>query len=176
MQQCINIGGYSEMTIEIFYDSLVELLDKLPTLSEQELYQELTEENATSDYCTWYLRALTATQLKADPDRFLPYVMGESSSSTSTFYADIASFCQGEIDPMGKECGQVQVLALAEYFRVALDIHYLDGRAFSDNKLTCHSFGSTSNNSSDGTASSSPIQLALLYRPGHYDIIYPSES
>ena len=59
MQQCINVGGYSEMTIELFYDSLVELLEKLVSgTSVSELYQELNEENATSDYCTWYLRAL----------------------------------------------------------------------------------------------------------------------
>jgi ubiquitin thioesterase protein OTUB1 len=58
------------------------------------LHTELTQENATSDYCTWYLRVLTATFLKADPHRFLPYL--------EEGYVDIATFCQQQIEPMGK--------------------------------------------------------------------------
>jgi ubiquitin thioesterase protein OTUB1 len=158
LQWAVNVGGYQEMTIEIFYDSLVELLEQLDKISLEDLVKELNHENATSDYCTWYLRAMTATVLKSDPERFLPFVMGEN-------YYDIPSFCQAEIDPMGKECGQVQVLALAEYFGVSLVVEYLDGHAFQD-KLTQHSFGKED----------SPTKISLLYRPGHYDILYPKQS
>jgi ubiquitin thioesterase protein OTUB1 len=152
MQQVTSIGGYEEMTIEIFYDSLVEFLEGLTT--KEVMHQELTQENATSDYCTWYLRVLTATFLKADPARFLPYL--------EDGYMDIANFCQTQIEPMGKECTMVQVLALAEAFQVSVKIEYLDGHEFKE-QLSNHVFG----------PESSPIELTLLYRPGHYDILYP---
>jgi ubiquitin thioesterase protein OTUB1 len=153
-QQLISIGGYDEMTMDLFYDCIVDFLESLSKISSDDMHEELNKENDVSDYCTWYLRVLTATYLKADPQRFLPYL--------EDGYMDIASFCQTQIEPMGKECTMVQVLALAEAFHVKVKIQYLDGREF-QSKLTSHEFG----------PKSSPTQLSLLYRPGHYDILYP---
>jgi ubiquitin thioesterase protein OTUB1 len=51
------MGDYEEMAIEIFYDSLVELLSQMSMHSITDadaLHKELNEENATSDYCTWH--------------------------------------------------------------------------------------------------------------------------
>ena len=163
-QQVISIGGYEEMAIEIFYDTLVELLERLnptPTTTNRitsvdALQEELTQESSTSDYCTWYLRVLTATFLKSDPSRFLPYL--------EDGYDDIATYCATQIEPMGKECTMVQVLALAEYLQIPTKIEYLDGHEFANHQLTHHWFGPPF----DGTS----IQVNLLYRPGHYDILY----
>ena len=152
-----SVGGYDEMAVEIFYESLVDFLEGLTT--HEAMHRELTQENSTSDYCTWYLRVLTATFLKADPTRFEPFL--------EDGYYDIATFCQQQIEPMGKECSMVQVLALAEAFQVKVEIEYLDGREFTPrlhggNGLTMHTFGSDT----------SATTLRLLYRPGHYDILY----
>jgi ubiquitin thioesterase protein OTUB1 len=150
------------MAIEIFHESLVELFESIQknTIADIDaLHKELTQENATSDYGTWYLRVLTATYLKADPNRFLPFL--------EEGYTDINEFCKAQIEPMGKECTMVQVLALAEYFGVSCTIEYLDGHEFQDNTLTQHMFGPQ-----DGSAAT---KLTLLYRPGHYDILYPKE-
>ena len=120
------------MAIDIFYESLDELMDSIQPPSENttnvdntwtKVHDELNTENGTSDYCTWYLRVLTATYLKSDPERFYPYIVQEGDDSgASTFYPDIASYCQQQIEPMGKECTMVQVLALAEYFQVQVTI------------------------------------------------------
>jgi ubiquitin thioesterase protein OTUB1 len=80
---------------------------------------------------------------------------------------DIATFCQKQIEPMGKECSMVQVLALAEAFQVRVDIEYLDGHEFlpkaeGGSGLSKHSFG----------PETATTTLTLLYRPGHYDILY----
>ena len=133
---------------------MVEFIESLlKGMTKEALHKELTEENGTSDYCTWYLRVVTATFLKSDPVRFTPYLEGECT--------DVSAFCQTQIEPMGKECSMVQVLALAEAFQVLVKIEYLDGREFSD-QLTNHVFG----------PESSSTKLTLLYRPGHYDILY----
>lgn len=149
----VDVGGYDEMAIDIFYEAIVEFFEELPKLTPEKLHEELTQENSISDYCTWYLRVLTATYLKSDPSRFLPYLEDE--------YIEIAAFCQKQIEPMCKECTMVSVLALAEAFQVRVQIEYLDGRPFEE-KLTRHEFG----------PEESATKLSLLYRPGHYDVLY----
>merc|ERR1712183_143172 len=84
------------------------------------VHQILNEENGTSDYCVWYLRAITATYLKKDPDRFVHFLNdgsgggGGDPTNDVTFYTDVPTYCAREIDPMGRECSMVGVLALAE--------------------------------------------------------------
>ena len=149
--------GYERFTMEMFWEELVDLLQDLASttpLSFSDLHMKLNEENATSDYCTWFLRVLTAAHLKSDPDRFVHFLEGN--------YMDIPTFCSREVEPMGKECGMVQVLALAESLAVKVNIEYMDGRELGGGKLTKHEFG----------PETSRTVLTLLYRPGHYDILY----
>lgn len=154
----VQAAGYEPMTIEVFYEELVELMEKLVdgTMDAAALQTALNEENATSDYCTWYLRVITATHLKSDPDRFVPFLDG---------FLDIPEFCKQHVEPMGKECEQVQVLALAEAFGVQVEIEYLDGHDLVNGKLANHVFG----------PETAKTRLVFLYRPGHYDILYPKE-
>ena len=153
--------GYERFAIEMFWEEMVELLEALP-LDTAALHERLNEENATSDYCTWYMRVLTAARLKEDPDRFVHFLEGN--------YFDIPTFCQREVEPMGRECGMVQVLALAEAMKVRVEIEYLDGHTFTD-RLTKHTFGGDDVNDNDKEKEEG-ITLTLLYRPGHYDILY----
>lgn len=159
--------GYDEMALEIFHDEIVDLLERVVarTIDAAAFHTEMNEENGTSDYCTWYLRVVTATHLKQDPNRFLPFLLDAQSAANDSFL-DVNQFCAKHIEPMGQECEQVQVLALAEAVGVAVRIAYLDGRQLtSDGKLTHHQFGPEDGNRG----------LTLLYRPGHYDILYAKE-
>lgn len=81
--------------------------------------------------------------------------------------SDISTFCAREVEPMGKECGMVQVTALAESLNIRVNIQYLDGRPF-DEKLMMYEFGPEPDKAF--------FEITLLYRPGHYDILYKLES
>ena len=184
--------GYDRFTIETFHEELVELFDFIASNTttantnnntsiaevQSKLYAKLTKENSTSDYCTWYLRVITSSHLKSDPNRFIHYLDDPN-------YFDVETFCSREVDPMGKECGMVQVLALAEAMGVKVNIEYLDGRDMipvaptttssadgtegtNGEKLMLHQFGPDLNekDNKDG------LEITLLYRPGHYDILY----
>mmetsp|Transcript_1153 Transcript_1153/g.2458 ORF Transcript_1153/g.2458 Transcript_1153/m.2458 type:complete len:302 (+) Transcript_1153:61-966(+) len=162
--------GYDRFTIDMFHEEMVDLLAAVTKVKEQgssaipsSLYDKLNEENATSDYCVWYLRVITSVYLKSDPNRFIHFLDDPS-------YVDVATYCAREIDPMGRECSMVGVLALAEAFQISVAIEYMDGRPIDGNngKLTKHCFG---DNNSDGTSDSKSC-ITLLYRPGHYDILY----
>jgi Peptidase C65 Otubain len=58
----------------------------------------------------------------------------------------------------------IQALALAEAFGVQVKIEYLDGHALVNGKLAQHVVG----------PENAAWHLTLLYRPGHYDILYPA--
>ena len=139
--------GFERFTIESFWDELLDFLKSLP----RDFHNDLNEENSISDYASWYMRILTAVHLKRDPDRFVHFLDEE--------YLDLETFCRQEVEPMGKECGMLQVLALAESLGVKVEIEYLDGR---DCVTTQHSFG----------PEGAKTVLTMLYRPGHYDILY----
>jgi ubiquitin thioesterase protein OTUB1 len=57
----------------------------------------------------------------------------------------------------------VTALALAEAIGVQVKIEYLDGHALVNGKVAHHTVG----------PESAALHLTLLYRPGHYDILYP---
>lgn len=89
--QQVIAAGYSEFAIEAFYDELVELLQDVVvdrTKTADDWHAALNVENGLSDYCTWYLRVLTATYLKADAERFLPFMEEQ--------HLDMAQYCQRE--------------------------------------------------------------------------------
>lgn len=194
---------YDEVAIEIFHDEMIDLFQDVivkriyhtnnnnsnsnkdssscssndhtvSTTSTSTLFRDrMNEENSVSDYCTWYLRLITATYMKQDPDRFLPFLWSyaangdhENDTSDMSMICDIHQFCSKYIEPMGQECEHVQVLALAEAFQIQVTVVYLGGRHLPSNNedgtLHCHQFG----------PEKSLIRLSLLYRPGHYDILY----
>ncbi|GKY96662.1 hypothetical protein MPSEU_000625800 [Mayamaea pseudoterrestris] len=171
----LSLDGYTELTLEIFYDTMCDLIQSLST--PVALHDTLAQENASSDYCTWFLRLVTAAHLKLNAERFLPFVLnGEASESTSTMmnassdnnsksYANqvMHQFCATQVEPMGRECEHLQIMALAEAMHCRVVVEYLDGHS---DKVTRHAFGPSDK------ASSSLYTIHLLYRPGHYDILY----
>lgn len=146
----------------------MELVSQLPNENIDSL-AEMFQENGRANYVTWYMRALTAGYLRKDPERFLPFVEGS--------YFDIDSFCKAEVEPMDKECEHIQIIALTEYLGIQVEIAYLDGRAFdpavglSSVKFPDpSSFVAADGDSSNGERDA--FRVHLLYRPGHYEIIY----
>jgi ubiquitin thioesterase protein OTUB1 len=166
--------GYDEMAIEIFHDEIVSLFQKVfdddIPYDGDTFHRQMNEENGLSDYCTWYLRIVTATYIKQDPDRFLPFLISYSNQASDCIL-DINQFCSKFIEPMGQECEHIQVLALAEAFGVSVRVEYLDGHASPEphlngsanaSSIACHEFG----------PEDASLRILLLYRPGHYDILY----
>mmetsp|Transcript_13656 Transcript_13656/g.25695 ORF Transcript_13656/g.25695 Transcript_13656/m.25695 type:complete len:292 (+) Transcript_13656:59-934(+) len=181
--------GYDRFTIEPFHEEMVELFEKISSSSLSssssssgtqhdfsQIHQLLNEENATSDYCVWYLRVITSCYLKSDAARFIHF-LDVSDDDAMSSCLDINTFCAREIDPMGRDITMVGVIALAEAFGVKVDIEYLDGRELvkGGTTLAKHSFGIVDEDvgDGDGSTTTTTIAISMLYRPGHYDILYP---
>lgn len=151
--------GYSEFAIEVFYDEFHELLATLFESYTRETLLDSFQEDGKADYYTWFMRLLTAGFIKRDWPRFQPFVEGP--------YYDADAFCKGEVEPMKKECEHMQIIALTEYLGVPIDIAYLDGRPFDE------ATGLSSVRFPEGAPfGESAFLVHLLYRPGHYDLLY----
>lgn len=169
--------GYMEYTYEEFLTELVSLVEGLFSMSAEQLMVVFTD--GTSDYYTWFMRLLTAMGLKSDPETYMPYLI-ESGS------LDLASFCRSEVEPMGIECDHLQVAAITKVLGLRVNIEYLDGRVNPDNSLRTVSIdcrdeivGGGGGGDEAKVQDINPDQqkvktVTLLYRPGHYDILYPA--
>ncbi|KAF1329819.1 Ubiquitin thioesterase otubain, partial [Globisporangium splendens] len=113
----------------------------------------------------WYARLLTAGHLKKHAETFQPFIEGLFPGLT------VEQFCAAEVEPMGKECDQPQIAALTEVLNIGVKIEYLDGSGKELQTYECSP--SASSSSSPRSATQDPVTLYLLYRPGHYDILYP---
>lgn len=117
-------------------------------MTEQELYDQLNEQSM-ADYLIVYLRILTSAELRKGRDFYVNFIDGEQS---------LEDFCQLEVEPMYKESDHIHIIALTSALGIGVRIVYMD-RGLGLN----HDF----------PESLSP-SIHLLYRPGHYDIIYPN--
>lgn len=92
---------------------------------------------------------------------------------------DVDAFCRRYVDPMDEESDHIQIVALTDALRVPLRVVYLDrsgsggpvgdgatGIAPSTPAVDMHDFAP------EDTAGREPA-VHLLYRPGHYDVVYP---
>ncbi|NXJ01430.1 OTUB1 thioesterase, partial [Psophia crepitans] len=107
-------------------------------------------EPSTSDYLVVYLRLLTSGCLQRHRRFFEQFLEGGRS---------IKEFCQQEVEPMCKESDHIHIIALARALHVSILVEYMDrGEGGATNP---HVF-----------PEGSQPRVCLLYRPGHYDILY----
>ena len=73
---------------------------------------------------------------------------------------------------MGKECEQVQIVALMKALSVRVRIEYLDGRPVKEGgNLPFHVLPEEEEGGGGGGGGGGEVVVALLYRPGHYDVL-----
>ncbi|KAJ2950310.1 hypothetical protein O0L34_g11676 [Tuta absoluta] len=151
--------GFSQFTVEDFYETFMEVVSrvgeqangKLETLDEvrTELHDKFNKQGY-SDYIVVYLRLITSGQLQTEHEFYQNFIEGPRT---------VTEFCRQEVEPMYKESDHIHIIALSNALKVGVRVKYMDrgeGR-----EVIAHDFP-------EGTA---PL-VHLLYRPGHYDILY----
>ncbi|XP_048850945.1 ubiquitin thioesterase OTUB1a isoform X1 [Brienomyrus brachyistius] len=142
--------GFTEFTIEDFHNALMDLIEQC---EKQPCLEELLapfNEPGISDYLVVYLRLLTSGYLQREHAFFQHFIEGGRS---------VKEFCQQEVEPMSKESDHIHVIALAQALNVSVLVEYMDrGEGGTVNP---HVF-----------PEGSEPRVFLLYRPGHYDILY----
>jgi ubiquitin thioesterase protein OTUB1 len=133
-------------------------------LSVEEFYETIdsdaeisTLDLSTDLYIITFMRCLTSAYLQTHESDFSPFLADGT-------YSSIADFCRKEVDPMYRESDQLQIMALTLQVGVPVEVHYLDrseGDSANVIRLPADDFGAPTN-----------FQVSLVYKPGHYDILY----
>jgi ubiquitin thioesterase protein OTUB1 len=147
------VFGYPEFTVGDFHESYVDLLKEISKdggITSDELKEKLRD-NSVDMPIVYFTRLVTSASMQQQPDKFEAFCMAMGSSS-------VKQFCQNNVEPPAANADQLQITALTDSFQVGTRVVYLDG---SSGQLNHHDFP-------DGVE---PV-IHLLYRPGHYDLLY----
>jgi len=180
--------GHSEYTVPDFKDAMVDFLLALPAWSHDALMSFLNTDDAT--WVIYYTRLLASLYICSNPEEFTPVVLGlhpECAAKDDILKAYVSA----HVEPATVEADQPAVAALVAQTGVRLEIAYLDSRGAAqqgaaaaagsgNGPVSCggpdKSDTPTFHQFSPPSAASGRPHFSLLYRPGHYDIVYAAGS
>ncbi|VAI74492.1 unnamed protein product [Triticum turgidum subsp. durum] len=169
--------GYIEFTFEDFFSMFIEELQNVlqgheTSIGPEELL-ERTRDQTTSDYVVMFFRFVTSGEIQRRAEFFEPFISGLTNST-------VVQFCKSSVEPMGEESDHVHIIALSDALGVPIRVMYLDRSSCDTGNLSVnhHDFIPAANSSEgDAAMGLNPAEekpyITLLYRPGHYDILYP---
>jgi len=140
-------AGFTQFTVEDFYDQFLEVIDKLHAGMTAEELEAYFQEQSLADYLIVYLRILTSAELRLKTEWYSNFIEEKT----------LEEFCQLEVEPMYKESDHIHIIALTTVLARGVRVIYMDRGTGA---------------SHDFPEDSTPC-INLLYRPGHYDILYP---
>lgn len=139
---------------EIFLGTLLSIKNNEIQTSEQLL--EKFQDQAVTDYIVVYFRLITSGYLQQNSDKFANFIVDSPS---------IVDFCKAEVEPMYRESDHIHVVAVTSALQVKTRIIYMDRGSTADGNVNAHDFPEPD--------FPSKCRIHLLYRPGHYDLLYP---
>uniref|UniRef100_A0A061QL51 ubiquitinyl hydrolase 1 n=1 Tax=Tetraselmis sp. GSL018 TaxID=582737 RepID=A0A061QL51_9CHLO len=164
-------NGYQELVIEDPMEVLEGVVGAIcredSPLTVEGLLEKMRQQDV-SEYIVLLMRLIVSCHIRQHHDFFAPFIMGMSDEGLS-----VEKFCEKHVEPMGVESDHIHIVAIQNAFQVPIRVAYLDnstagaavGSSGSLGAVTYHDFFP------DNVPSHSPT-VHLLYRPGHYDILY----
>uniref|UniRef100_A0A914VRS8 Ubiquitin thioesterase n=1 Tax=Plectus sambesii TaxID=2011161 RepID=A0A914VRS8_9BILA len=146
--------GFPEFTTDDFCDTFEEFIaDIVSGKIDSARVLEVMNDDGLSNYYVTFLRLVTSGYLQENADLFQGFIDGNRT---------VVEFCKNEVDPMWKECDHVCITALIQGLGVPIRIEYMD-RTQAPTGGWHHDF----------SVNDQSPKLFFLYRPGHYDVLYP---
>jgi len=144
--------GMPEFTVEDFFDNFMDTLERLAGDDKMKLeeLEDTFNNEGLSNYLVVFLRLLTSKQLQVEGEFYQNFMEGGRT---------VAEFCSTEVEPMYKESDHIHIIGLTAAAGIGVRVVYLD-RGTGDTAVP-HDF-----------PEGSEPKIHILYRPGHYDILY----
>lgn len=167
-RQAFSQVGFESLATEDFIQLYDETIKSLLNLSSdrihvhQELLSEKMNDPEISNGLVVYFRLVASSYLRSNADQYEPFI---TVSSQSTFEdlqktnGKMTMYCVNYVEAFGKESEDLCIMALSNALNVQVSITAIDA---SHSTPQAFKF-----NESDS------VKIDLLYRPGHYDILYP---
>ncbi|XP_061368779.1 OVARIAN TUMOR DOMAIN-containing deubiquitinating enzyme 1 [Gastrolobium bilobum] len=166
--------GYAELTFEDFFGLFLEQLEcviqgKESSISREELVLR-SRDQSISDYVVMFFRFITSAEIQKRSEFFEPFILGLTNTT-------VDQFCKSSVEPMGEESDHVHITALCDALGIPIRVVYLDRSSCDTGGVSVnhHDFVPVAGdlpNASGSSGKNNPF-ITLLYRPGHYDILYP---
>ncbi|KAB2042248.1 hypothetical protein ERO13_D02G175400v2 [Gossypium hirsutum] len=167
--------GHTDFTFEDFFSLFLEQLECVLQGNEDSISQDelilRSRDQSISDYVVMFFRFVTSGEIRKRSEFFEPFILGLTN-------ATVEQFCKSSVEPMGEESDHVHITALSDALGVPIRVVYLDRSSCDIGGVSVnhHDFLPTSGDKSNAKGGSTvPVKpfITLLYRPGHYDILYP---
>ncbi|CAL5363739.1 unnamed protein product [Camellia sinensis] len=166
--------GYADFTFEDFFALFLEQLESVlqgneASISHDELMQR-SRDQSISDYVVMFFRFVTSGEIRKRSEFFEPFILGLTNTT-------VEQFCKSSVEPMGEESDHVHITAVSDALGVPIRVVYLDRSSCDTGGVSVnhHDFIPAISDAPSGTSGGSETKpfINLLYRPGHYDILYP---
>lgn len=144
--------GYDAFAVDDFFELLDEQISNIIQTPTVEKLSSCFSDDSVDGYLMTCMRCICGANVKKYSEEF-QFFLPEK-------YASIETFVRNEVDPMYRDCDQIQIVALTRALAVPLRIVYLDQSE--GDSPTIHTF-----EDAEGKEA-----VVLLYKPGHYDLIY----
>ena len=155
----LRAAGFEPVIYEDFSDSFWSFLGEKDASTSANLQEAWEIDEYTSNMAIMLLRMLTSAHIRSNPDDYLAFIeLGPQD-------ANIEKWCERCVDAVGVDADQVQLIALAKTLGILLVVANL-GSGMEVDDLQVNEFDFRADDQNDD-----PI-ICLLYRPGHYDLLY----
>ncbi|KAF2397511.1 cysteine proteinase [Trichodelitschia bisporula] len=164
LRNILNDAGFQEHLYEDFAEDMFDLLRETAAANDggASLLQTFNDPHRSMSVIT-YLKLLTSAWIQKHPDQFQPFL-----------HQPVKAYCQSHIEPAICEIEHVGMDALVNVLvkpaGIAVEILYLDRTPGTE--VNTYRFDPVDHNNA---ALPNPPTFRLLYRPGHYDILYKLE-
>lgn len=156
-------ANFDKIVFEQFENFFIEFLNAIKSGSINILnVQNSLSDKSTFDYYVMYLRFIISAYIRTCGGLFDAYFESDH---------DLKQFCASEVEPIDAEADQIQIISLFNLFEIPIRIYYLDNNP--NEVPIVLSLPELDKNGVDEIKKSQSVYLIqLLYRPGHYDILY----
>jgi len=157
----LNSAGYQSLVYEDPYDIVEEQMKAVANGErDEDMLLTIFQTDEISNYIVYYLRLITAAYLKLHREEYEPFL---------EFEIGMDQFCTNFVEVMDQEADHIHVIALTKALKVPVEIAYMSGSDAME-QVNFHEFYPD-----EEVAKGTLKPLVLLYRPGHYDILYRRE-
>ncbi|KAF9971088.1 hypothetical protein BGZ73_006014 [Actinomortierella ambigua] len=145
-------AGFESLAYEDFYQVCIDTLKALPTMLPEQLLK-IFQTDELSNSIVMHFRLVASAYLKLHKDEYEPFLdLGQTMND----------FCSMYVEAMGRESEEMMLIAMTKALNISIEVAYLSAN------------DSEEVNFLPFLPENPPYMppLVLLYRPGHYDILY----
>ncbi|GMR56773.1 hypothetical protein PMAYCL1PPCAC_26968, partial [Pristionchus mayeri] len=149
--------GFNDFTTTDFCDTFYEFLDGIVDGGKTwaRLYEETFLDDNNANYLIIFLRLVASGYVKEHEADYAPFIDGERT---------LHDYCVTEIEQMWVDADHLAITAFVHAMGSPIRIEYMDRGAAPD--------GGWHYEFPEASEQPFPPRIHLLYRPGHYDVIY----